>query len=223
MSRSSTAIVALPARHYGSLHHIQMGFSKSPALVKVFTSTSSTISLSFLSRQYDETLKTIKIDANYAEPFSNQKVDIFLNPRAMVGFPATSWRFEGWVVQAETGDVPHTNITFLSHPSAYRTPSGRIFVISTAGALHSQVPGWTQCYWQEKDKVSATGLCNGGRPLIDASHPGVFGSSMSARLIFADNRLFMVTGMEILSQHRRVSILENTNLEDPSNRTSGKD
>ena len=33
----------------------------------------------------------------------------------MIGFPATSWRFEGWVVQAETGDVPHTNITFLSH------------------------------------------------------------------------------------------------------------
>ena len=187
-----------------------------------FESTSSTISLSFLSRQYDKTLKTIEIDANYAGLFSNQKVDIFLKPRAMVGFPATSWRFEGWVVQAETGDVPHTNITFLSHPSAYRTPSGRIFVISTAGALHSQMPGWTQCYWQEKDEVSATGLCNGGRPLIDASHPGVFGSSMSARLIFADNRLFMVTGMEILSQHRRVSILENTNLEDPSNRNEWK-
>ena len=189
---------------------------------ETFASSSRKISLSFVARQYDATLKTIMIDSSFSGPNSIQALDVFLNPRDMVGFPATSWRFEGWVVQAETGDVPHTNITFLSHPSAYRTPSGRIFVISTAGALHSQKPGWTQCYWQEKDEVSATGVCNDGKPLIDASHPGVFGSSMSARLIFADNRLLMVTGMEILSQHRRVSILENLNLHDPSNRSEWK-
>ena len=74
---------------------------------------------------------------------------------------------------------------------------------------------------QETDEVSATGLCNDGKPLIGASHPGVW-ISMSARLIFADNRLFMVTGVEILSQHRRVSILENLNLHDPSNRSEWK-
>ncbi len=178
------------------------------------------IMLNFFARQYTETMQKINIETLLSRQNRTLRhlddLKIYLAPRPMVNFPATSWRFEGWVLQAETRNLPYTNITFLSHPSAYRTPSGRIFVISTAGALHSQKPGWTECYWQEHDQVEASEICNGGKPLIDESHPGVVGSSMSARLIFADNRLFMVTGIEILSQHRKVTILENKNLDDPS-------
>ena len=169
------------------------------------------ILLNFYARQYNETMKKISLKTIIST------TNIYLDPRPMIGFPAASWRFEGWVLQAETRDIPNTNITFLSHPSAYRTPSGRIFVISTAGALHSQRPGWTQCYWQEENQVEASGICNDGKPLIDESHPGVIGSSMSARLIFADNRLLMVTGIEKLTENRMVTILENKNLNDPSN------
>ena len=114
--------------------------------------------------------------------------------------------------------MPGTNISFLSHPSAYRTPSGRIFLISTAGSTSGQKPGWTQGYWQSsegggQDDVRAV-ACGGG-PLIDATHSGVTGVSMSARLLFADGRLLMVSGIEKLASHRMVTILENKNLEDP--------
>ena len=138
---------------------------------------------------------------------------VALVPRPIPGFPGKLWRFDGWAVEAETGDVPGTNISFLSHPSAFRTPSGRIFLISTAGSTTGQKPGWTQGYWQSEDGVRAV-ACKG--PLISESHPGVEGVSMSARLIYADDRLFMVTGIEKPSQHRMVTILENKNIEDPS-------
>eukprot|EP00945_MAST-04E_sp_MAST-4E-sp1_P001830 g1830.t1 len=138
---------------------------------------------------------------------------VALAPRPIPGFPGKLWRFDGWAVEAETGDVPGTNISFLSHPSAFRTPSGRIFLISTAGSTTGQKPGWTQGYWQSEDGVRAV-ACKG--PLISESHPGVEGVSMSARLIYADDRLFMVTGIEKPSQHRMVTILENKNIEDPS-------
>jgi hypothetical protein len=140
-------------------------------------------------------------------------VPVRLEPRAIPGFPASRWRFDGWVVQAETRDVPTTNISFLSHPSAYRTPSGRIFMISTAGSRKGQKPGWTQGYWQSSDGVSAE-ACGGG-PLIDATHPGVVGVSMSARLVYANGRLLMVSGIEKPTQHRMVTILENKNVHDP--------
>ena len=138
---------------------------------------------------------------------------ILLKPRPIPGFPGKLWRFEGWAIEAETGDVPGTNISFLSHPSAFRTPSGRVFMISTAGSTTGQKPGWTQGYWQSKDGVRAV-ACDG--PLISESHPGVQGVSMSARLVYADGRLLMVTGIEKPSQHRIVTILENKNLDDPS-------
>ena len=80
---------------------------------------------------------------------------IMLEARPMPGFPASDWRFDGWVVEAQTGAVPGTSppVDFLAHPSAYRTPSGRIFVISTANS-HAG-PGWTQAYWQEPGEVRA--------------------------------------------------------------------
>lgn len=163
------------------------------------------LSMVVWARQYEEQILRI-----------SSKLDFFnvaLLPRHIPGFPGKLWRFDGWAVQAETGDVPGTNISFLSHPSAFRTPSGRVFMISTAGSTTGQKPGWTQGYWQSKDGVQAV-ACKG--PLITESHPGVEGVSMSARLIYADGRLLMVTGIEIPSQHRMVTILENKNLDDPS-------
>lgn len=141
-----------------------------------------------------------------------------LEPRPIPGFPARRWRFDGWAIEAGTGDVPGTNVSFLSHPSAYRTPSGRIFMIATAGSTTGQRPGWTQGFWQPAEVSDGGGVraVASGGPLITASHPGVEGVSMSARLVFADGRLLMVSGVEVPAQNRMVTILENKNLDDPS-------
>ena len=62
---------------------------------------------------------------------------------------------DGWVAEAQTGAVPGTSppVDFLAHPSAFRTPSGRVFLISTANSRAG--PGWTQAYWQEPGEVRA--------------------------------------------------------------------
>lgn len=137
---------------------------------------------------------------------------VHLDQRPIAGFPASRWRFDGWVLEAETTNIPSTNISFLAHPSAYRTPNGRIFLISTANT-HAG-PGWTQGYWQEPDSTVAVATRG---PLITSAHAGVYGKSYSARLMFADGRLLMVTGLEKSSVGQQVSVLENTNLDDPSN------
>ena len=102
---------------------------------------------------------------------------VALAPRPIPGFPGKLWRFDGWAVEAETGDVPGTNISFLSHPSAFRTPSGRIFLISTAGSTTGQKPGWTQGYWQSEDGVRAV-ACKGPKGLVTSfySHTPLFKS-----------------------------------------------
>ena len=80
---------------------------------------------------------------------------VTLQPRPIPGFPAAEWRFDGWVAEAQTGAVPGTSppVDFLAHPSAFRTPSGRVFLISTANSRAG--PGWTQAYWQEPGEVRA--------------------------------------------------------------------
>ena len=128
---------------------------------------------------------------------------IKLKPRAIPNFPARDWRFEGWAVQAQTGDVPGTNVAFLAHPSAYRTPSGRIFLISTANS-HAG-PGWTQGYWQSEDQTEARAL---PYQLINRSHPVIEGTPFTARMLVGDGRLLMTVGMD-RGAKSPVSILEN--------------
>ena len=169
------------------------------------------ISLHVWARQYMP--KHVSIKLGNTSKSNTIKLRLALDPRKITNFPAKRWRFDGWAIEAQNHDVPHTNISFLSHPSAYRTPSGRIFMISTAGSTSGEKPGWTQGYWQSEREVGAK-ACGDG-PLISSSHSGVEGVSMSARLIFAEGRLLMVTGIEKLSQNRMVTILENKNLEDP--------
>mmetsp|Transcript_10346 Transcript_10346/g.26500 ORF Transcript_10346/g.26500 Transcript_10346/m.26500 type:complete len:442 (-) Transcript_10346:724-2049(-) len=135
---------------------------------------------------------------------------INLSPRAIPNFPAAGWQFEGWPIEAQTGDVPGTPISFLAHPSAYRTPSGRIFLISTANSRAG--PGWTQGYWQQVNSTVATAAPG---PLIDRSHPVVTGIPFTARFVKADGRLLMLIGMA--KGGAPASILENRNLADPSN------
>ena len=89
---------------------------------------------------------------------TSANIVVELESRSIPGFPASRWRFDGWVLEAETADVSQTNISFLAHPSAYRTPSGRIFLISTANT-HAG-PGWTQGYWQEPGATRAI-ACKG--------------------------------------------------------------
>lgn len=128
---------------------------------------------------------------------------IKLKPRPIPNFPARDWRFEGWAVQAQTGDVQGTNVAFLAHPSAYRTPSGRIFLISTANS-HAG-PGWTQGYWQSEDETRARAL---PYQLINRSHPVIAGTPFTARMLVADGRLLMTVGMD-RGAKSPVSILEN--------------
>ena len=139
---------------------------------------------------------------------------IMLEARPMPGFPASDWRFDGWVVEAQTGAVPGTSppVDFLAHPSAYRTPSGRIFVISTANS-HAG-PGWTQAYWQEPGEVRARAV---GGQLIGPGHPVVEGTPFTARMLEVDGRLLMLVGMQSGDGTKLVSLLENKNVHDPSN------
>ena len=171
------------------------------------------LNLRVWARQYLDAVVAVNGSAS-ATP-----VELELEPRPIPGFPARRWRFDGWAIEAGTGDVPGTNVSFLSHPSVYRTPSGRIFMIATAGSTTGQRPGWTQGFWQAAEVsdrgVGVRAVASGG-PLITASHPGVEGVSMSARLVFADGRLLMVSGVEVPAQNRMVTILENKNLDDPS-------
>ena len=137
--------------------------------------------------------------------------EISLQPRPMPGFPASDWRFDGWAIEAQTGTVPDTNppVNFLAHPSAYRTPSGRIFMTSTANTRAG--PGWTQAYWQEPGEVAARAVPG---ELIGPGHPVVQGTPFSARMLVVDGRLLMLVGYD--NGKRLVSLLENKNLDDPS-------
>ena len=100
---------------------------------------------------------------------------ILLHPRPIPGFPAKDWRFEGWAVEAQTGDVPGTNVGFLAHPSAYRPPSGdRIFLTSTANA-HAG-PGWTNAYWQQGNNTRAVALPS---QLVNRSNPAMMGTAFT--------------------------------------------
>jgi hypothetical protein len=128
-----------------------------------------------------------------------------LTGREILNFPASKWRFDGWAIEAQTGNVTGSDINFLAHPSAYRTPSGRIFMISTAHGRGETA--WTQGYWQEANGVVAQAL---PYQLINRSHPDVRGVPFTARMLFAEGRLLMTVGMG------HVSLLENKNLEDPS-------
>lgn len=136
---------------------------------------------------------------------------ITLQPRPIPGFPATDWKFEGWAVEAQTGNVPGTQIAFLAHPSAYRPPTGdRVFLTSTANA-HAG-PGWTQGYWQAADAVRASASPN---PLINRSNPALLSTAFTGRMVVADGRLLMLIGMASGTANG-VSLLENKNLADPS-------
>jgi hypothetical protein len=104
---------------------------------------------------------------------------IMLHPRPIPGFPATDWKFEGWAVEAQTGDVPGTEVGFLAHPSAYRPPSGdRVFLTSTANS-HAG-PGWTQAYWQEENVTRAVALPN---QLVNRSNPAMKGTAFTGKHI----------------------------------------
>lgn len=64
-------------------------------------------------------------------------ISITLSPRPITGFPVSDWRFEGWAVQAQTRDVPGTDISFLAHPTVVRTidnadPNKKYFMFTTA-------------------------------------------------------------------------------------------
>ena len=139
---------------------------------------------------------TVAVWARQYEPVARAHVDaakgaVVLNPRLMPGFPASNWRFEGWAVQAQTADVPGTNIAFLAHPSAYRPPSGnRVFVTSTANSHGG--PGWTQGYWQTDGAVQAAAL---PYALVNRSNPALHGTAFTGRMIKADGRLLMLIGM----------------------------
>eukprot|EP01052_Picozoa_sp_SAG31_P031735 SAG31_NODE_3397_length_4316_cov_48.192317_1_plen_519_part_00 len=149
---------------------------------------------------------------------ASSEARIELQPRPVPGFPAENWRFEGWAVQAQTANVPGTNIAFLAHPSAYRPPSGtRVFLTSTANS-HAG-PGWTQGYWQQQGSVPATAVPG---QLVNASNPAVFGTAFTGRMIVTPDtgRLLMLVGMDRTSSPRNetgtTSLLENKNVEDPS-------
>lgn len=136
---------------------------------------------------------------------------ITLKPRPIPGFPATDWRFDGWAIEAQSGNVPGTDIAFLAHPSAYRPPSGeRVFLTSTANT-HAG-PGWTQGYWQAPDAVRATAL---HPQLVNRSNPAVLGTAFTGRMVVAEGRLLMLVGMAHGTANG-VSLLENKNLADPS-------
>lgn len=62
-------------------------------------------------------------------------------------------------------------------------------------------------YWQDESLTTATAL---PYQLINGSHPAVKGTAFTARMVFADGRLLMMVGMQT------PTILENTNLADPS-------
>jgi hypothetical protein len=142
----------------------------------------------------------------------------------------TNWRFEGWAVQAQTADVPGTDVAFLAHPSAYRPPSGkRVFLTSTANR-HAG-PGWTQGYWQ-RDGVTRAMAVPG--ELVNRSNPAVYGTAFTGRMIVTPvgppgaqaggaGRLLMLIGMDrgssLANESGTTSLLENKNLEDPSNPT----
>jgi len=132
-------------------------------------------------------------------------IQVPLTAREIPNFPASNWRFDGWAIESQTGNITGSDITFLAHPSAYRTPSGRIFMISTAHGRGETA--WTQGYWQEADEVVAHAL---PYQLVNRSHPGIQGVPFTARMLFAEGRLLMTVGMG------HVSLLENKNLEDPS-------
>lgn len=135
---------------------------------------------------------------------------IVLQPRPMPGFPASDWSFEGWVLEAHTRNVPGTAISFLAHPSVYRTPSGRVFMTTTANS-HAG-PGWTQGYWQEPNSTVAI-ACE--ERLISAGHPVIKGTPFTGRMLVIDGRLLMLIGMAHGTANT-VAILENKNLHDPS-------
>jgi hypothetical protein len=125
------------------------------------TSTAGLIVATVWARQYINVSGVVLQDG----------VNVSLKARPIPNFPATDWQFDGWAVQAQTGDVRGTDISFLAHPSAYRTPSGRIFLTSTANK-HAG-PGWTAGYWIEPGAVTATAL---PYPLIQGNHSVIAGA-----------------------------------------------
>ncbi len=137
---------------------------------------------------------------------------IALQPRPIPGFPASDWKFEGWAVEAQTGDVPGSpGVGFLAHPSAYRPPSGeRVFLTTTANGRAG--PGWTQGYWQNDSAVRAQAF---PKKLISGQNPFMHGTAFTGRMVYVDGRLLMLIGMG--SASHPTSLLENKNLEDPSN------
>ncbi len=138
---------------------------------------------------------------------------IALQPRPIPGFPASDWKFEGWAVEAQTGDVPGSpGVGFLAHPSAYRPPSGeRVFLTTTANSRAG--PGWTQGYWQNDSAVRAHALPD--KLISEGQNPYMHGTAFTGRMLVADGRLLMLIGMS--SASNPTSLLENKNLEDPSN------
>lgn len=173
-----------------------------PASGEFTLSCAGTVSVSVWARQYTPVASVVV----------SPGVNLALKPRPMEGFPASNWQFEGWAAEAVTGNVPGSNISFLAHPSAYRTPSGRVFMISTANSVGSNDQIWTQGYWQEENSTAAVPL---PYQLINQSHPVIKTNAWTARMVLADGRLFMTIGEA--KTNMPTAILENKNLEDPSN------
>ena len=143
--------------------------------------------------------------ASASVPAAGGRVE--LEPRAIPGFPATDWKFEGWAVEAQSRNVPGTKISFLAHPSAYRPPSGNRTFLTTTANSHAG-PGWTQGYWQVDSAVRATAVRGG--PLVNGSNPAMRSTAFTGRMLMAGGQLLMLIGMT------KTALLENHNLEDPS-------
>ena len=143
-----------------------------PCTSDACTCSPTACEVSIWARQY---LPITNLRVPTPKPGAPPGPPILLRPRPIPGFPAKDWRFEGWAVEAQTGDVPGTDVGFLAHPSAYRPPSGdRIFLTSTANA-HAG-PGWTQAYWQEGNITRAVAAPS---QLVNRSNPAMMGTAFT--------------------------------------------